>query len=114
MPRTHVVVTGAFELWYGGLNVQEQTAVDRVVGLLEGKGVALPFPYSSAIAGARFPLRELRTQAKGEPVRVFYAFDPRRQAVLLLGGNKAGDDRFYERMIPLCERLWAEYLAESS
>jgi hypothetical protein len=44
---------------------------------------------------------------------VFYAFDPARQAVLLIGGDKTGDDRFYERMIPLSERIWAEYLKET-
>jgi hypothetical protein len=36
---------------------------------------------------------------------------PKRQAVLLLGGDKTGDDRFYERMIPQSEGLLAEYLA---
>jgi hypothetical protein len=41
---------------------------------------------------------------------VFYKFDPKRRAVLLIAGDKTGDMRFYERMIPLAERLWAEYL----
>ena len=44
---------------------------------------------------------------------VDYAFDPVRQAVLLIGGDKTGDGRFYERMIPLSERIWARYLKES-
>ena len=48
--------------------------------------------------------------AADEPLRVFYAFDPKRQAVLILGGDKTGDDRFYETMIPRCERIWKEYL----
>jgi hypothetical protein len=42
---------------------------------------------------------------------VFYAFDPRRWAVLLLGGDKTGDDRFYETFVARAEQLWAEYLA---
>lgn len=46
------------------------------------------------------------------PLRVFYAFDPVRQAVLLIGGDKTGDDRFYERMIPLAERIWIRYIEE--
>ena len=45
-------------------------------------------------------------------MRIFYAFDPRRSAILLIGGNKAGDDRFYERMIPLADRLYDDYLDE--
>jgi hypothetical protein len=37
-----------------------------------------------------------------------------RQAVLIIGGDKTGDDRFYERMIPLAERIWKEYLDETA
>lgn len=45
--------------------------------------------------------------------RVLYAFDPRRQAVLVLGGDKTGDDAFYERLVPLAERILEEYLEET-
>ena len=57
-------------------------------------------------------MRELRIQSGGEPYRVFYAFDPRRTAILLLGGNKAGDDRFYVTMVPAADGLYDEYLEE--
>jgi hypothetical protein len=56
--------------------------------------------------------KELRTQSKGRPLRTFFAFDPRRHAILLIGGDKTGDDRFYERMIPLADRLYDQYLEE--
>ncbi len=46
------------------------------------------------------------------PIGFFYAFDPRRTAILLIGGCKTGDDRFYERMIPLADELYEVYLAE--
>jgi hypothetical protein len=59
-------------------------------------------------------LRELRIQSLGRPLRVIYAFDPLRQAVLILGGDKTGDDRFYERMIPRSEKIWERYLQELS
>lgn len=49
-------------------------------------------------------MKELRTQCQGRPIRTMYAFDPRRSAILLIGGDKTGDDRFYERMIPLADR----------
>jgi len=52
-------------------------------------------------------------RADGSPLRTLYAFDPSRQAVLLIGGDKTGDDRFYERMIPLAERIWSAYLEET-
>ena len=41
-----------------------------------------------------------------------FAFDPRRSAILLIGGDKTGDDRFYERLIPLADRLYDEYWDE--
>ena len=57
-------------------------------------------------------MRELRVQSGGRPLRVFYAFDPRRSAVLLIGGDKTGDGRFYERMVPIADELYDVYIAE--
>jgi hypothetical protein len=57
-------------------------------------------------------MRELRVQHQGRPYRVLYVFDPRRVAILLLGGDKTGDDRWYERNVPLADRLYDNYLAE--
>ena len=94
-----VIVTGEFADWYGDLEDGISDDVEVAVGLLEAKGVALGYPQSSSIKGASFALRELRIQSGGRPIRVFYAFDPKRQAVLLLGGDKTGDDRFYQEMI---------------
>ena len=108
-----VVVTDEFVTWYEGLSEAEQDRVAFTIGLLEERGVTLPHPYSSAIKGASFALRELRTQAEGDPLRTLYAFDPSRQAVLLIGGDKTGDARFYDRMIPIAERIWHEYLEET-
>lgn len=110
---TDVIVTDEFVAWFEGLSEAEQDRVAFTVGLLEGRSVTLPYPYSSAIKGASFALRELRTQAEGDPLRTLYAFDPSRQAVLLIGGNKTGDAGFYERMIPIAERIWNEYLKET-
>lgn len=108
-----VVYTDEFKVWFDSLTEDEQDRVYKSVGLLEAVGVGLGFPHTSAIRGASFPLRELRTQSAGEPLRTFYAFDPARHAVLLIGGNKTGDERFYERMIPMAERVWADYLEET-
>jgi hypothetical protein len=57
-------------------------------------------------------MRELRVQSGGRPLRVFYAFDPRRTAILLIGGDKTGNDRFYEVYIPVADRLYDTYLEE--
>jgi hypothetical protein len=108
-----VVGTDEFEEWFLDLDDADTDAVARVVDILEEYGLSLPFPYSSAIKGASMALRELRIQSGGRPLRVFYAFDPIRRAVLLLGGDKTGDKRFYETMIPQAERIWAQYLKET-
>ncbi len=109
-----VIGTAEFEDWFLGLGDADARAVVRGVGLLEAKGLALGFPYSSALGGSLHPLRELRIQSQGRPLRVVYAFDPLRQAILILGGDKTGDDRFYERIIPRSERIWERYLQELS
>jgi hypothetical protein len=67
-----------FEEWFLGLGSADARAVVRGVGLLEAKGPALGFPYSSALAGSRYALRELRVQCSGRPLRIVYAFDPQR------------------------------------
>lgn len=106
--------TDEFKEWYNSLDEAATDDVNEAVDVLAGRGVLLGYPQSSDIKGASFPLRELRIQSKGRPIRVFYAFDPKRQAMLLMGGDKTGDDRFYETMIPLCERLWRELLNETT
>ena len=108
-----VVVTDEFRDWYGALDASDQNAVRRVVNLLEHRGVGLGEPYASAIVGGRHALRELRIQSRGRPLRIFYAFDRQRQAVLLIAGNKTGDDRFYDVFVPKAERIWEEYMAET-
>jgi hypothetical protein len=57
-------------------------------------------------------MRELRIQHKGRPYRVLYAFDPRRTAILLLGGDKTGNDDWYRENVPIADRLYDEYIDE--
>jgi hypothetical protein len=107
-----VVYTDEFGEWFDGLSDEDAERVAFTVDILADRGVALGHPHSSAIRGARYPIRELRVQAKGHALRAFYAFDPKRQAVLLIGGDKTGDDRFYEVFVPKAESIWEQYLAE--
>lgn len=107
-----VLGTAEFEEWFLGLGSNDARAVVRGVGLLEAKGPALGFPYSSALSGSHYALRELRVQSSGRPLRIVYAFDPERQAVLILGGDKTGDGRFYVWAIPKAEAIWERYLQE--
>ncbi|MCY4462619.1 MAG: type II toxin-antitoxin system RelE/ParE family toxin [Albidovulum sp.] len=81
--------------------------------MLDEHGSELQFPFSSGVAGSLHSrMRELRAQSAGNPIRIFYAFDPKRAAILLIGGDKTGDDRFYERLLPRVDRLYDEHLQE--
>jgi hypothetical protein len=103
--------TDEFGEWWATLTEGEQEDVSAVVGLLEEKGPFLPFPYSSDIEGSKFgQMRELRIQHKGEPYRILYAFDPRRVALLLIGGRKTGNDRWYEKYVPIADKLFEDHL----
>ncbi len=108
-----VEYTDQFGDWWQELSEGQQDAVTARVYLLAERGPHLPYPYSSDINGSRHGvMRELRAQAGGKPLRVFYAFDPRRAAILLIGGDKTGNDRFYEEYVPVADALYDEHLEE--
>lgn len=108
-----VEYTDAFGIWWTGLSEGEQVDVAATVSLLETRDVRLNFPHSSGINGSRHGhMRELRIQSGGRPIRVFYAFDPLRNAILLIGGDKTGDDRFYQLLVPIADDLYDQHLAE--
>lgn len=106
-----VLATAQYAEWFDGLSLQEARAVQRKVQMLEEKGVTLDHPHTSALRRSRHGLRELRVQAGGHPLRVIYAFDRERAAILLLGGDKTGDGRFYEQIIPQADDLFDAHLA---
>jgi len=112
MARWEVEYTDEFGDWWGRLSEAEQESIDASVRLLEERGPQLPHPHSSAIGRSKHPhLRELRIQHRGRPYRVLYAFDPRRIAILLIGGDKTGNDRWYDEYVPRADRLYDEHLA---
>ena len=108
-----VEYTDEFGDWYEDLTESEQDSIDRNVYLLEQFGPTLPDRNSKPVVTSRYThMRELRVQHGGEPIRVLYAFDPRRVALLLLGGNKTGDDRWYEKSVPRADELYEQHLRE--
>ncbi len=108
-----VEYTDEFEGWWSDLTEGEQEDVASCVGLLEARGTTLGFPYSSDIRGSKYgAMRELRIQHKGDPYRVLYIFDPRRMAILLIGGNKTGDDNWYDKFVPIADDLYEAHLME--
>lgn len=97
----------------GGLTPAEQKSVDFAVSLLQEVGPTLRMPRSSGIEMARHThMRELRIQHQGRPYRVLYAFDPRRAALLLIGGDKTGNNRWCEEYVPVADAIYDPHLRQ--
>ena len=108
-----VEFTAEFGQWWDGLSLGEQKSVDFTVTLLQEVGPTLRMPHSSGIGTSRHAhMRELRIQHEGRPYRVLYAFDPRRAAILLIGGDKTGNDQWYEKYVPLADSIYDQHLRE--
>ena len=102
-----------FETWWNGLNEAEQISVSRNVSRLSDEGPALHRPHADTVYGSKFPnMKELRVQHEGRPYRVLYAFDPRRCAMLLIGGDKTGNERWYREFIPKADAIFTQHLRE--
>jgi hypothetical protein len=97
---------------WNGLTGEEQEDVNGTVILLQKLGPALRRPHADVVGSSRHStMKELRIQHAGRPSRVLYAFDPRRCAVRLIGGDKTGDERWYERFVPIADAPYAEHPA---
>ncbi len=108
-----VEYTDEFETWWNGLTTGAQEDVRFVVRLLGERGARLGDPYSSKVKGSRHGrMRELRIQSGGRPIRIFYAFDPRRTAILLIGGRKTEQDRFYREYVRRADAIYDEYVQQ--
>lgn len=107
-----VEVTDEFKQWFESLDPEEQEAIDGAVEHLIERGPALGRPLADTLKGSRYPnMKELRpTRAN---IRIFFAFDPRRSAILLIGGSKTNLWRtFYDEMIPVADSLYEAHLEE--
>ena len=108
----NVEVTDEFRAWWDGLDIRDQQAVAKVVNALVRRGPRLQYPHSSAIKGSRHGrMRELRVAGR-PPIRVFYAFDPHRTAILLIAGHKTDSERFYREYVPRADAIYDEHLRE--
>lgn len=109
----NIEITSEFERWWNSLSTSEQVDVDAHIHLIEQYGPVLSRPYCDTIKQSKHAnMKELRIQHKGKPYRILYAFDPRRTAILLLGGVKTGDDRWYDKYVPLADQLFDAHLNE--
>jgi len=108
-----VEFTDEFDEWWSSLTEAEQEDIDASVRLLESNGPQLGHPHSSGIHNSKHGhMRELRTQHAGRPYRTLYAFNPLRTAILLIGGDKTGNDRWYDEFVPVADKLYDTHLQE--
>ena len=111
--KWEIEYTDEFERWWETLTEEEQESITVSVSLLEVMGPNLPRPHSDTVKGSRFSnMKELRTQHAGKPYRTLYSFDPRRTAILLIGGNKGGTKNWYQTFVPLADDLFQKHLEE--
>jgi hypothetical protein len=102
-----------FGEWWDTLTGEEQESIAYSVRILEEEGINLKRPQADTVKGSAYPnMRELRVQHEGRPYRVLYAFDPRRVAFLLIGGDKTGNSRCYKIFVPKADAIYAEHLRE--
>ena len=108
-----VEVSDEFGDWYAGLSIAEQLSVAAGVGMIGRYGPGLARPYVDTLKGSAFPnMKELRVQHHGRPFRILFAFDPRRSAYLIIGGDKTGDKNWYFEAIHRADVIYAQHLKE--
>lgn len=106
--------TEEFELWLRGCDEPIQEKVVAMFQLLREEGPQLSRPLADTLYGSKYSnMKELRPT---QTVRVFFAFDPRRTAILLVGGDKGGkpEKRWYKKMIELADRIYTRHLEDIS
>jgi hypothetical protein len=109
-----VVLVEEVSDWYLGLDPVTADQVTQAIDLLADIGPTLGRPLVDRISGSKLHnLKELRPGSTGTTeVRILLVFDPDRQAVLLVGGDKSGRWReWYRQSIPLAEERYRRWLA---
>ena len=102
-----------FSVWFESQEDDLQDEIKAVLKVLAQLGPALRRPKVGTIEGSKFSqMKELVVQFQGEPWRILFAFDPDRHAILLVGGNKTGDERWYKTNIPIADARFTKHLAE--
>src|ERR1700677_3104989 len=109
-----IVTTSAFDEWFAGLSADAQTEVIAKVELLKIVGPRLARPHADTLNGSKHAnMKELRANTAEQVLRVAFAFDPERSAILLVAGDKSGvsQKRFYKRLIAKADELFDAHLA---
>lgn len=109
-----VATTDVFDDWFAALTDDAQAEIIAKVNLLKLLGPRLARPHADALNGSKHAnMKELRASTSEQVLRVAFAFDPARSAILLVGGNKSGTSpmRFYKQLITKADQLYDVHLA---
>ena len=109
-----VETTDAFDEWFADLDEDAQAEVIATVELLKLLGPRLGRPHADTLNGSRYAnMKELRASTADQVLRIAFAFDPDRNGILLIGGDKSGvsKKRFYKQLIEKADELYAAHLA---
>jgi hypothetical protein len=106
-----VLLDEEFADWLDDQEEGLQDAIFPLIGLLRRFGPNLSRPRVDTVKGSRYGnMKELRVQYQGDPWRILFAFDPTRCAILLIGGNKRGNGRWYHEHIRIADERFARHL----
>jgi hypothetical protein len=103
-----------FEAEFEAMAAEVQDELIATAKLLQDYGPKLGRPHADTLNGSQFAnMKELRFRAAGGVWRVAFAFDPNREGILLVAGDKSGgsEDKFYKRLIAKADERYAGHLA---
>jgi hypothetical protein len=104
------------EEWYlaiCGSDPETADLIERAIDQLAAEGPSLGRPLVDRMTGSKYHnMKELRPASAGmTEIRILFAFDPRREAIFLVGGDKSGNwEGWYRKAIPLADERFTEHL----
>lgn len=109
--KWNIIFDPDFRIWFYQQERGLQNEIFAVLTVLAEFGPNLGRPRVDTLEGSSFKnMKEIRIQYQGNPWRILFIFDPQRQAILLVGGDKSGKKRWYKENIPIAEKRYKNYL----
>ncbi len=108
-----VIFDEQFSAWFAVQDEDLQDEIGANLKVLQEEGPSLGRPRVDRVRGSAFKnMKELRVQFHGDPYRILFAFDPQRQAIVLIGGCKVGDKHWYKTNVPIADKRFQQHLDE--